>query len=149
MAWLNGIVFWYWLIVAMVLIALEMLVAWGYFLWMGIAAGVVGGLLYFIPSMPWLVQILVFGVISVIALVYYKRYQRKTDRPSDQPMLNRRGEQYIGRVFNLEEPLVNGVGKVKVDDTTWKITGLDYPAGTRIRVVAVQGTILAVEADAG
>lgn len=149
MAWLNGIVFWYWLIVAMVLIALEMLVAWGYFLWMGIAAGVVGGLLYFIPSMPWLVQILVFGVISVIALVYYKRYQRKTDRPSDQPMLNRRGEQYIGRVFNLEEPLVNGVGKVKVDDTTWKITGLDYPAGTRIRVVAVQGTILEVEADAG
>ena len=145
--WLNNIEFWYWLIVALVLIVLEMLVSGGFFLWMGIAAAVVGGLLYLVP-MPWLVQILIFGVISVTTLVYYKRLRRNGGKPSDQPTLNRRGEQYIGRIFNLEEPLVNGTGKVKVDDSTWKITGLDYPAGTRIKVVAVEGTVLKVEEDA-
>jgi hypothetical protein len=38
---------------------------------------------------------------------------------SDQPKLNRRGEQYVGRTFTLEEPIVNGHGKIRVDDSTW------------------------------
>ncbi|HHO67888.1 MAG TPA: NfeD family protein, partial [Gammaproteobacteria bacterium] len=64
---------------------------------------------------------------------------------TDQPTLNRRGEQYIGRVFTLETPLVNGMGKIRIDDTTWKIEGPDCEPGTRIRVTGVDGTILKVE----
>ncbi|MCG8379509.1 MAG: NfeD family protein, partial [Proteobacteria bacterium] len=60
---------------------------------------------------------------------------------------NRRGEQYVGRIFTLEEPIVNGVGKVKVDDSTWKVMGVDMPAGTKVRVLSVDGTILNVEGE--
>lgn len=65
---------------------------------------------------------------------------------TDVPALNRRGEQYIGRVFTLTEPIVNGVGKVKVDDTTWKVNGDDMEAGAKVRVVAIDGTVFKVEA---
>ncbi len=147
MEWLNNILYWHWLIAGVLLIILEMLAPGAYFLWMGVAAFIVGGALYFIPSMIWLVQIVIFGVISVVSLVLYKRYQRNNDEPSDQPVLNRRGEQYIGRVFNLEEPIINGIGKVKVDDSTWKVAGADYPVGTKVRVVSVDGTTFKVEAE--
>jgi membrane protein implicated in regulation of membrane protease activity len=61
-------------------------------------------------------------------------------------MLNRRGEQYVGRLFTLQEAVVNGVGKLQVDDTTWRISGVDLPAGRKVRVAGVDGTTLRVEA---
>ena len=64
---------------------------------------------------------------------------------SDQPNLNRRGQQYVGRTFTLDEPIVNGLGKIHVDDSTWKIEGNDCPAGTKVKVTGVDGVILKVE----
>ena len=148
MEWLSEINFWHWLIIAVVLISIEMLLVGSfYLLWMGIAAGVVGVLLFLIPGLSFLVQALIFTVLSVVTLVAYKQYQRNNPVLSDQPKLNRRGEQYIGRVFTLENPIVNGVGKVKVDDSTWKVSGEDMAAGTKVKVAAVEGTTFQVEAE--
>ena len=148
MEWLSEINFWHWLIFAVVLISVEMLLIGSYYLlWLGIAAGVVGALLFLIPSLSFLMQVLIFTVLSVVTLVAYKQYQKNNPVLSDQPKLNRRGEQYIGRVFTLENPIVNGVGKVKVDDSTWRISGEDMAAGTKIKVTAVDGTTFLVEAE--
>jgi len=56
-----------------------------------------------------------------------------------------RGEQYVNRTFTLEEPVVNGQGKIKVDDSTWKIEGADCESGTKVRVTGVDGVVLKVE----
>lgn len=146
MEWLNDIVYWHWLIIAVALIILEILIPGAYFLWMGISAVVVGGAMFVFPQMPILVQILIYAVLSVITVVMYKSYRKKNPVVTDEPALNRRGEQYIGRSFTLKEPIVNGEGKITVDDTTWKISGMDMPAGMVVRVVAVEGATLKVEA---
>jgi len=86
-------------------------------------------------------------VLSVVTLVVYKQYQKSHPVTTDQPKLNRRGEQYVGRVFTLDEPIVNGVGKVKVDDSTWKVSGEDMSAGTKVRVADVDGTTFIVESS--
>ena len=148
MEWLSEINFWHWLIIAVVLISIEMLLVGSYYLlWMGIAAGVVGALLFVMPEISLLIQVIIFTVLSVVTLVAYKKYQKNNPVMSDQPKLNRRGEQYIGRVFTLENPIVNGVGKVRVDDSTWKVSGADMEAGTKIKVTAVKGTTFLVETD--
>lgn len=61
-------------------------------------------------------------------------------------MLNRRGAQYLGRVFVLDDPIANGRGKLRVDDTTWVIEGPDLPAGTKIKVTRAHNVALMVEA---
>ena len=148
MEWIYEINFWHWLIIAVVLISIEMLLVGSYYLlWMGIAAGIVGALLFVMPEMAFLIQVIIFTVLSVVTLVAYKKYLKGNPVLSDQPRLNRRGEQYIGRIFTLENPIVNGVGKVKVDDSTWKISGADMDAGTKIKVTAVKGTTFLVEAE--
>ena len=45
----------------------------------------------------------------------------------------------------MDEAIVNGRGQVKVDDSTWRVEGVDLPAGTAVVVKGVRGTILVVE----
>jgi hypothetical protein len=61
------------------------------------------------------------------------------------PFLNRRGDQHIGRVYRLEEAVRNGRGKARVGDSLWLVSGEDMPAGTEVKVTAVEGTVLQVE----
>ena len=144
---LNQIEFWYWLVAAVVMIVIEMLVPLAYFLWMGVSAFIVGLLLFAIPSMPLLIQVIIFGVLSIVTLVLYKKHEKANPKVIDEPNLNRRGEQYVGRIFTLHEAIVNGVGKVKVDDSTWKVKGVDMPVGSKVRVISVDGTVFNIEAE--
>ena len=146
MEWINDIIYWYWLILAVAMIILEILIPGAYFLWMGVSAIFVGALMYVFPEMVFLVQILIFAVLSVISVVMYKSYRKKNPIVTDEPALNRRGERYIDQKFTLTEPIINGEGKIKVDDSTWKIVGMDMPAGMIVRVVSAEGTTLKVEA---
>lgn len=137
--------YWSWWVLALVLLVLEAFAPGTFFMWMGISAVVVGLLLLLQPGLGWEVQILVFATLSVLSIVLWRSYFRKHPVHTDQPALNRRGEQYIGRAFTLEEAMVNGSGKIRVDDTSWKIVGEDCAAGSRVRVVGVDGVILRVE----
>ena len=136
---------WHWWVLATALVILEVFAPGAFFLWLGIAAGVVGGLIYLAPDLAWEHQVLTFSVLSVASIIVWRKYFRTTPEETDEPALNRRGEQYVGRVFTLTEPIVNSMGKIRVDDTTWKIRGEDCPVGTRVEVTGVDGTILQVE----
>lgn len=137
--------FWHWWILALGLVILETLLPGTFFLWMGISAIVLGLLAYLIPAMGWETQLMLFAILSLISIVGWRMWQRKHPDESDQPMLNRRSEQYIGRVFTLETPIVNGFGKVRVGDTLWRVKGDELPDGTRVKVTAADGVVLVVE----
>ncbi len=142
---LEEIEFWNWWIAAIVLVVIEIFAPGTVALWMGISAAVVGLLLLAVPDITWQTQFLVFAVLSVATVIGWRAYQLRYPTVSDQPTLNRRGEQYIGRAFTLDEAIVNGTGKIHVDDTMWKVVGADLAEGTRVRVTGVEGTLLTVE----
>ena len=98
------------------------------------------------PSIPLETQLVLFGLASIVAVLAWRKYRETRPVSTDQPNLNRRGHQYIGRVFSLTEPIINGVGKVTVDDSTWKVKGPDLQAGTSIKVTGVEGVVFRVEA---
>ena len=137
--------YWTWWIAGIVLVILEVFAPGAVFLWMGVAAGVVGVILLVAPSMGWEVQLLIFAVLAVSAIAVFRFYLKKHPIETDRPQLNRRGTQYIGRLFTLAEPVVDGRGRLHVDDTMWKIEGDDVPAGTQVRVTGVDGVVLKVE----
>src|SRR5262249_56906819 len=65
--------------------------------------------------------------------------------PPEKPSLNRRTEAMVGRVFTLDKPIVNAAGTIRIDDTIWRVTGPDAPAGSRVRVKNAEGVQLEVE----
>ena len=143
---LEHVVFWHWWILAGLLLILELTAPAFFFLWLGIAAAAVGLILLVFPAIDVETQLLLFAITSIVAIVAWRRYRETRPVPTDQPNLNQRGRQYIGRVFSLSSPIVNGVGKVTVDDSTWKVKGPDLPAGTHIKVTGVDGVVFKVEA---
>ena len=145
MEFLQDIVFWHWWILAGVLLIIELTAPSFYFMWMGISAVLVGLLLLVMPFMPLEVQLVLFAILSIVTTFLWRRYYEKTPPTSDQPLLNQRGKQYVGRVFTLENAIVNGVGKVEVDDSTWRVRGADLAVGEKVRVVATEGVVLIVE----
>ena len=139
--------FWHWWVLAVVLLALEVAAPGTFFLWLAIAAGVVGLIVLVLPELYWQVQVLIFAAAGAAAVVAWRLYARRLPQRSDDPTLNRRGEQYVGQVFHLTEPIVDGRGRMKVADTMWRIAGPDLPSGAKVRVVGVEGTVLRVSAE--
>jgi membrane protein implicated in regulation of membrane protease activity len=146
---LATIQFWHWWILGLGLVIIELIVPGFFLLWIGIAAGLTGVLALVVPTTPWEVQFLVFGVLTVAAVVAARFYFRRYPIETKDSTLNRRGAQYVGRVLSVEEAIVNGRGKVRVDDTVWRAEGPDVPAGGRVKVTGVAGTVLQVEKAEG
>jgi inner membrane protein len=144
---LSHLDYWHWFVLAVLLIILEVFSPGVFFIWMGLAAGIVGLVLLAVPDLGWQYQLLIFALLSVADIFAARLILRRHPIQTDQPLLNRRGEQYTGRTFTLSEPIVNGQGKIHVDDSSWKIRGSDCPAGTRVRVTGADGVVLQVEIE--
>lgn len=144
-AFLQNLSFWDWLAVGTLLLILEVFGAGGYLLWIGMAAAAVGVLTFLLPGMSWEVQFLLFGLFSIATALYWWRRQRSAVRQSDEPNLNLRGQELIGRTFVVHEAIVDGRGNIKVADGVWMARGPDAAPGSRVRVTGQQGAILLVE----
>ena len=138
-------VFWYWWVIALVLLVLEILTPGYFFMWMAASGFLTGTIVLLIPATSMNMQVLIFSVLSVVAIIVWKFYGKRHPTESDQPLLNKRGVQYIGRVFNLYQPIKNGEGKIKVDDSIWKVHGEDCDINSRVKVIAIRGTVFDVE----
>jgi len=138
-------VFWYWWILALILLVIELLAPGFFFLWMAVSGFITGCMVLLIPATSMNMQVMVFSVLSVVAIIAWKFYDKKHPTESDHPLLNKRGSQYIGRVFSLYKPIENGEGKIKVDDSIWKVHGEDCDIKTRVKVTAIRGTVFDVE----
>jgi membrane protein implicated in regulation of membrane protease activity len=134
---------WNWLILAVVLLALETVIPGVHFLWFGLAAALIG-IIALGVGMAWPWQVLAFVLLSVAVVFWVKRYVRPDVALSDLPDLNVRGQQYVGRSVVVEQAIENGRGKVRVGDTLWSAEGPDAPAGTRVTVTGTRGTVLVV-----
>lgn len=148
MEFFDKIVFWHWWILGVLLLGIEIMLPAQVFLWMGISAGVTGGIILIGPGIGWQWQIVLFGVFSVVSIVGWRLYQKKFPPEMDEPMLNRRGTQYVGRTFELTGEMQLGRGKISVDDTSWRAVcddETDLPAGSRVKVIDIDGTTLKVE----
>lgn len=139
---MNGVA---WLGLGLILIAAEVVAPGAFLLWMGIAAVVVALLVFVLPGLSLLAQVVLFVVLSVAAVLAYRKWFRKREEPSDRPLLNQRGLQMIGRTADLDQAIADGRGRIKLDDAFWAVEGPDLPAGTRVRVVAIDGMTLKVQ----
>lgn len=135
----------HWWGIAGLLLIVEIFAPGTYFLWLGFSAAMVGAIMLIGPEVGWQYQFLLFGIFGIVNIALWRMYQKKHPTKSDRPTLNRRGEQYVGRMFTLSEPIINGLGKISVDDSTWKVEGADCASGTQIIVTGVDGTILKVK----
>nr|WP_250809814.1 NfeD family protein [Neorhizobium tomejilense] len=140
---------WSWWILGVVLLAAELAAPGVFLIWIGAAAIVIGVLslaLWDAAFWTWHVQLLLFAVLSGAFALAGRRFYSSRNQATDEPNLNRRGESLVGRTATLHEPIAEGRGRIRLDDTWWSVMGPELPAGTQVKVVAASGRDLTVEA---
>ena len=142
---------WNWWILALVLMGLEILAPGTFFLWFGISAFVIGTISLAVGSETgfwiWQTQVVGFVVLSFIAALFGRKFMNERGwNTSDNPTLNARAAQMVGRIGVLNEPIAGGQGRVKIGDTTWRVSGPELPAGVQVKVVSEHSGLLVVEA---
>lgn len=142
-----AVVYWHWLTLGAILLALEIVVPGAIIMWFGFGAIVTGLVLWFVPSFSLAAQLILFAVLSVISVIAWRKspWYKDETTPSDTPGLNDRLNSHIGKVYQLSTPISNGRGTVEVDGTIWQVQGTDAPAGTRVKVVSLNGVFFNVE----
>jgi len=136
---------WFWWAFAFLLYAAEALLPGIYLLWLGFAATAVA-VVTLVLDLPIWIQWSLFSVFSLASLYFGWRWKKShQSSPTDKPLLNRRAQQYVGRVVTLETAIQNGRGRAHVDDTLWRVSGPDLPAGTQVRITGAEGARFTVE----
>lgn len=141
----DNLVYWHWWIIAIVLLILEIFTLGAFFMWMSAAAVVTGIVLLIAPDLSWQTQFIIFALTSIIAIIAGKMWFKRNPIDTEMPSLNSREDELIGRVFEVEQAIINGSGRVKVGESTWKVNGPDCKIGASVRVVSVNGAVLTVE----
>lgn len=145
MEFMTQIDHWTWWVIGVLLIVLEMFAPAAFFLWMGISAIITGAFLWMFPSMEWTLQLLIFSIQSILSIVVWRKFFINISADSDQPLLNKRAQQFVGRVFTLESDMKNGIGQIKIDDSTWRVMAdEDYSSESKVKVVGEDGINLKI-----
>jgi membrane protein implicated in regulation of membrane protease activity len=137
---------WLWLAGGVLLCAGEMLAAGMFLLWIGLAAIATGLTIFaFTLSLEW--ALILFGVYAVVLVAIGRKVYGAQERPSDRPFLNRRADALLGRTFVLDHAIKGGEGRIRVNDSVWRVRGPDLPAGATVTVTSIEdGVLLHVEA---
>lgn len=137
---------WFWWIAAGLLLILELIAPGVFFMFLAGAALTVG-ILDTALSLGWRIELVLFAAFSLVFVLAGRPFLKKRHVfDSDRPNLNRRMYDYVGKNFVLSEPVVDGKGRLRIEDTIWDVRGPDLPQGSRVRVTGVDGMRLTVEA---
>lgn len=131
---------WAWWVGGAILLAVEILAPGNVFVWFGIAA-VLTGTAALVADIAWQYQLIAFAVLSIGLVLVGRRYFGRSGA-SEEPLLNERATRLIGQIYVLGEPIVGGNGRIRIDDTIWRLTGPDLPSGTRVRITGHDGAVL-------
>ena len=136
--------FWHWLVVAAVFAVIEVAAPAMVCIWLSAAAFGTAAVAWIVPSLSWEHQALIFAAFAIASVAFGRIAFARVRLAPNAANLNRRAQTYIGRTFTLDRPIVDGRGRLKVDDTVWLVEGPDLPAGSHIRVTAAENTLLRV-----
>lgn len=146
-AFVNSLQPWHWWSLGAILIALEIATTTFYLLWPGIAALLVGVIVYFYPGLGGNGAVGLFALLAVLSTLAWKR-SRWGHVQASHTLNAGRGLSYRGRkVIALDNFTAHG-GAVLVDDTRWAAIAVDGSAprkGETLEVVDADGTTLKIK----
>lgn len=145
LGWLGALGGWSWVVLGLMLMAGEMLAPGAFLVWLGLAALLTGIVVGFL-SLSWQAAALVFAGFAIACVIAGRLLtRRRSEEPDAATSLNRGGRQFIGRVFTLDRTMTGGEGRLRIGDSSWRITGPELLAGSEVRVIRVEGGTLIVE----
>lgn len=143
--WLNH-PHWFWFAIGGVLLSAELLGAAGYLVWLGFSAWLVMLISWLMPTISWPWLWAHFSLLSFVTVLGWHYWQQRKTTSSTPELLNQPQQQLLGYHATLDAALIDGIGRLRVGDSSWRIQA-DQPlsAGTQVVVIAIEGITLRVK----
>ena len=139
---------WHWLVLGLILVALEMAAAGGFYvIFFGIAALAIGGLHMLNAAGPVWFQFLLFSVLSVASLMLFRRPLLRMLQPEGAAEV----DTMVGETaIPLGDIAPGAVGQAELRGSTWSARNLAAATvvrGQRCRVVRVERLMIYLEPE--
>lgn len=82
---------------------------------------------------------------TVFAFYFWRQYRMRQLELASPTADHRLGLKYIGQAIVLEQAIQNGLGQIRLGNREWVVRGPNLPAGAKVRVTGVDGTVLLVD----
>lgn len=136
---------WHWLALGIALILLETLGVGGILIGAGGGAITLALVLAFV-DLTWQWQLVLFGTFAMVGTGIFWRFFRVKPVDNATTKLNNRRAQLIGARASLLQPVLNGRGKVQIQDALWTVTcEIDLPQGALVEVTGYDDNALHVK----
>jgi hypothetical protein len=140
---------WHWLVLGLILVALEMAASGGFYvIFFGIAALAIGGLHLFGAAGPAWFQFLLFSVLSIGSLLFFRKpflHWMKLDTPGVDV------DSLVGETaIPLDDIAPGGVGRAELRGTVWSARnqgGVAIARGQRCTVVRVDRLMIFLQPE--
>lgn len=133
---------WIWLIGGLVICFAEMLLPGAFLLWVGLAAMATGLFLLALPNALGVEGLLLlFAALALLFSFAGRAVYGSMTKTTKPEFLGQRAQGLIGRSFLLETAIVNGEGRIKVQDSVWNVRGPDMALGERVKVISVENGV--------
>jgi membrane protein implicated in regulation of membrane protease activity len=136
---------WLWALAGLVLIGAELLMPGVFLLWLGIAGLATGAIAAALP-IPLELQLVFFTLTALLSCVAGWLIYRRPARGRGRPTVNDPHARMVGSIGHVTEAIRDGQGKVRIGDSDWLAEGPDLALGAAVRVKALSGTVVKVEA---
>lgn len=138
---------WHWFVLSAVLFILEVTATTGFFIGIAVSALIVFVVMLVSPDLGWELQFALFGGLSVVLTIAYKKYFKRFNEETDSPLLNDRAAQMVGDSLILDED-ISGHGAVMIHDTRWQVEcDGSLAAGTRVKIADSRGMTLLLKPE--
>ncbi len=144
------ILYWHWIVFGVILVMSEVMLTSFFILWFGVAAILMGGVLYFFPQMDISWQIMSWTVVSSVLAYAWFKFLKPLAIDRTKAGLSR--EAIIGEIGQvIRVPTEENRGKLRfpapiLGSDEWLILSQDGLAeGDRVRVKDISGNALIVE----
>jgi membrane protein implicated in regulation of membrane protease activity len=135
----GALPYWGWLVAGLALCLAETLAPGAFLIWIGLAGLVVGGVDFVYP-LPLEAQTLGFAALAAALALVGKRFYGSVVAKGDSAPITR-AQALVGREFFLESEIDRGFGRIRVGDSVWRVSGPDLPAGAKVKVMSVGGSV--------
>ena len=142
-----SIEFWHWWILACLMLVLEMVLPGIIFLWLSVAAAAVGFVVLLVPDISVELQLIAFGVFSVLSFVTGRRFFRPGISGANEQDVSSASSSLVGKTTVLTEKTTNGRVRQSVYGSSWVLKSEeDLAKGQKVRVCGIEGSMLLIEA---
>jgi membrane protein implicated in regulation of membrane protease activity len=142
--WISENADWVWWSVGGILLVGEVAVPGVYLLWIGMGAALTGVLAWFVPDMGFLTQVMSFSVFAAVFVFVAHRFFYLDPDGDLEEKVNQGAIRHVGKTYVVVNAIENGRGHISVGDTRWLAEGPDVPIGAKVRVEAIDGTVMKV-----